>query len=155
MAQIVEELEVEHRIIDARLADFVAGLDDGQVHAERFRRSAGELRQHIYVEEKWLFPPLRETGMIPPVLVMLREHGELWGVLDEIDRALAASTPDQEALRGACDRLAEQLDAHNEKEEIIVYQAAAERLDPATQEAIVGALADEEMPDGWRCQLAR
>ena len=151
---IAEELEVEHRSIDARLADFVASLDAGEARAAAYRDSAGELRQHIYVEEQWLFPPLREIGLIPPVLVMLREHGELWGTLDEIDRLLDAASPDLDALRGACGRLGEQLDAHNQKEEAIIYRAASEQLDPQTQESVAMALADETMPDGWRCQLA-
>lgn len=154
MATIAEELEEEHHSIDARLADFVAGLDEGEVRADHFRDSAAELRRHIYVEELRLFPPLRETGMVPPVLVMLREHGELWGTLEAVERLLDYPTPDTSALRAECDRLAEQLDAHNQKEEVILYQAAVERLDPQTQEQVSIALVDEEMPAGWRCRLA-
>ena len=85
---------------------------------------------------------------------MLREHGELWGTLDEIDRLLDAATPETGALREACGRLGEQLDAHNQKEEAIIYRAAAEQLDPQTQESVAKALADEAMPDGWRSQHA-
>lgn len=151
---IAEELEVEHRSIDTRLADFVASLEEGEVRATSYRDSAGELRQHIYLEEQWLFPPLREIGLIPPVLVMLREHGELWGTLETIDRLLDAASPDLDALREAGGRLGEQLDAHNQKEEAIIYRAAVEQLDPQTQESVAMALADETMPARWRCQLA-
>ena len=73
---------------------------------------------------------------------------------DEIDRLLDGTSPDLDALRGACGRLGEQLDAHNQKEEAIIYRAASEQLDPQTQESVAMALADETMPDGWRCQLA-
>src|SRR5699024_2122810 len=89
-----------------------------------------------------------------PVLVMLREHGELWGTLETIDRLLDAASPDLDALREACGRLGEQLDAHNQKEEAIIYRAAVEQLDPQTQESVAMALADETMPARWRCQLA-
>jgi len=26
----------------------------------------------------FLFPPLRDAGMVAPVFVMLREHGQMW-----------------------------------------------------------------------------
>ena len=45
-------------------------------------RAMESLRRHIFLEEQLLFPPLREAGMIAPVLVMLREHGEIWQSLD-------------------------------------------------------------------------
>lgn len=147
----IADLESDHHSIDALLEEFVSGLEQG-VWAELFLEAARDLRLHIYVEELYLFPPLRAAGMLPPVLVMLREHGQMWTVLDEIQRTLAA--PDVAELRRLCDILTGMIGAHNDKEEAILYPAAAEVLDPQTQEDIANALVDETVPEGWRCEMA-
>ena len=148
---IARDLEAEHRSIDALLEQFVSGLDQ-EVRPGLFRDSSRELRQHIYVEEAHLFPPLRAAGIIPPVLVMLREHGQIWTVLDEIDAQL--DEPDPAELRRLCEMLTGMLGAHNDKEEAILYRAAVEVLDPVVQEQISNAMVDDTLPDGWRCEMA-
>ncbi|WP_068266088.1 hemerythrin domain-containing protein [Janibacter limosus] len=154
MSGVAQELVVEHHSIDERLADVVAGLDEGEVRAEAFRAAATELKHHIFVEEEHLFPPLRAAGMIPPVLVMLREHGEMWGVLEMIEGLLAAPSPDAAVLREACGRLMDQLDAHNLKEEQILYPAADQTLAPQDQESVSTALVDGDLPGDWRASMA-
>jgi hemerythrin-like domain-containing protein len=154
MTGVAHELEVEHRSIDERLEQFVAGLAKGEVQADAFRASAQELRHHIYVEEAYLFPPLKAAGMIPSVLVMLREHGEMWGVLEAIDRLLEQDEPDVAALRAECARLMQQLDAHNMKEEQILYPAADTTLSPADLEQVSTSLVDGDLPEGWRAEMA-
>jgi hypothetical protein len=77
-------LEHEHHEIDAGLEAFLAGLDCGQTRTQDLTHAVEALRRHIYLEEAFLFPPLRAAGLIPPVLVMLREHGEIWRTLDWI-----------------------------------------------------------------------
>lgn len=149
---IARDLKAEHRSIDALLEQFVSGLDE-EVRPGPFRDSARELRQHIYVEEAHLFPPLREAGIIPPVLVMLREHGQIWTVLDEIDAHLDDAS-DPAELRRLCEMLTGMLGAHNDKEEAILYRAAVEVLDPVVQEQISNAMVDDTLPDGWRCEMA-
>ncbi len=150
---IAEILEEEHHRIDGRLAAFVAGLDEGEVRAADFHACATELRRHIHVEEVHVFPPLRAAGMLAPVLVMLREHGLIWDTLEQIDRILASETPEAGALRRECERMPQQLEAHNMKEERILYPAADQALD-ADALASVHAALDEEMPPGWRCEMA-
>lgn len=154
MTGVAEDLVVEHHSIDDRLAEFVAGLEEGEVRTESFRASARELRHHIHVEEAHLFPPLRAAGMIPPVLVMLREHGEMWDVLDGIDRLLAQDEADVPALRAECARLVQQLEAHNLKEEQILYPAADTTLAPEDLERVSTSLVDGDLPDGWRAEMA-
>ena len=154
MSGVAKDLEVEHHSIDERLAEFVTGLDEGEVHPEVFRASARELQHHIYVEETHLFPPLRAVGMIPPVLVMLREHGEIWGVLDAVERLLADGQPDVASLRRECERLAAALEAHNLKEEQILYPAADESLATEDLEQVSISLVDGDLPQGWRAEMA-
>ncbi|WP_338749113.1 hemerythrin domain-containing protein [Janibacter alittae] len=154
MSGVAEDLKTQHDSIDERLAEFVAGLDEGEVRAGTFRASARELRHHIHVEEAHLFPPLRAAGMIPPVLVMLREHGEIWGTLDTVDGLLADDRPDVTSLRRECDRLTAQLAAHNLKEEQILYPAADESLATEELDQVATSLVDGDLPEGWRAEMA-
>ena len=85
-------LEREHQEIDAGLAAFVDGLDSDELRGAELDRAADALRRHIYLEEEFLFPPLRAAGMVPPVLVMLREHGEIWRTLEALELDVGPGT---------------------------------------------------------------
>ena len=85
-------LEREHQEIDAGLGAFVDGLDNGELLGAEFNRAADALRRHIYLEEEFLFPPLRAAGMLPPVLVMLREHGAIWRTLQGLELEVGPGT---------------------------------------------------------------
>src|SRR5579859_6461595 len=77
-------LEREHQEIDAGIAAFTACPGDPQPLA----RAIGALRRHIYLEEEFLFPLLGEAdpALRAPVFVMLREHAQIWAVLDALER---------------------------------------------------------------------
>lgn len=99
------------------------------------------LRRHIYLEEEFLFPPLREAGLVAPIFVMLREHGELWDTLEAIEAQLRAGGGDG-PLAASSETLLGQLERHNFKEESIVYPqadavltAGANKLDQEQQRA--------------------
>lgn len=141
MTSLSSALEREHREIDAHIEAHIASLDPAE------RSSAfTALRRHIYLEEEFLFPPLRDAGLVGPIFVMLREHGELWSAMDAIERL-----PEPESA-AACAGLLERLAAHNDKEEPIVYP----EVDKISQaEAVLAMLADSTMPDGWICEQAR
>src|SRR3546814_387339 len=81
-------LEREHREIDGGIEEFTANPAPGREQAEPLVRAMAGLRRHIYLEEEFLFPPLREAGMMMPIFVMLREHGELWNTMDAVDALL-------------------------------------------------------------------
>ena len=85
-------LEREHQEIDAGLEAFADGLESGELRGADLDRAADALRRHIYLEEEFLFPPLRAAGMVPPVLVMLREHGEIWRTLDALELEVGPGT---------------------------------------------------------------
>lgn len=143
-------LEREHRAIDGGIEEFTAGGDD----TEPLLRAMFGLRRHIYLEERFLFPPLREAGMMMPVMVMLREHGELWRAMDALDGMLTDGA-EHKILETACRDLLAQLDKHNSKEEPILYAQADAVLSPAAS-AELGAFIDEgRMPNGWICEGAR
>lgn len=142
-------LEREHREIDGGIEEYAAAPGDP---APLLRAMEG-LRRHIYLEEEFIFPPLREAGMMMPVFVMLREHGALWDAMAGLDELLAADT-DRDALGDACRELLSQLDAHNSKEEPIIYPQADARLTPEATARLHEFLAEGRMPAGWRCEQA-
>ncbi|WP_024794618.1 hemerythrin domain-containing protein [Tomitella biformata] len=135
-------LEREHQEIDAAIEAYAASLDPADLRA-----ALTALRRHIYLEEKYLFPPLRDGGLLGPIFVMLREHGELWAAMALIDARLAA---DEDAI-AACRDLLARLAAHNDKEEPIVYPEV-DKI--AHADAVLELLSGATMPDGWACERA-
>lgn len=145
-------LEREHHEIDAGIEDFTAGVAHGENRAESLTQAITALRRHIYLEEEFIFPTLRQSGLMAPIFVMLREHGELWRTLDAVQAALTeAADPAPVEL---CQQLLEQLDRHNTKEEPIIYPQADTALDPQAQSDLMTFLDSGAMPDGWTCQKA-
>jgi len=143
-------LEREHQEIDAGIAAFLSDPSATGSLTTAFT----SLRRHIYLEEEYLFPPLRAGGLMAPVLVMLREHGQLWVELDKIDRLLADGA-DGPQLRKPLQGLLQLLDRHNAKEEPIVYAAADQRLDAETAAEINQLVETSTLPAGWVCEQAR
>ena len=146
-------LEREHHEIDEGIARF--GLDElsGEERAESLRRAIGALRRHIFLEEEFLFPPMKADLAIP-MMVMLREHGEIWRSLDGIEAKLDGSASSEPALRRACQELLAQLDRHNSKEEPIFYGVADATLSEAQSSVLHDLIETGEMPADWVCRQA-
>jgi iron-sulfur cluster repair protein YtfE (RIC family) len=144
-------LEREHHEIDAGLDSLTRDGGSPDVHGAL--RAIAALRRHIYLEEEFLFPPLSGGNLVAPLFVMLREHGQLWRTLDELEAALRAST-DPAAVRECCSRLAVQLLHHNVKEERVIYPAADESLPPDIAARLRELLDTGVLPDGWVCAKA-
>lgn len=146
-------LEREHREIDGGIEAFLDALDAGTVRPEPLTAALEALRRHIYAEEVFLFPPVREAGLVMPIFVMLREHGELWKRIDTLCGLLTDGT-DTEQLRDTCRQLLDHLAQHNAKEEPIVYPHADSALPSHTSAELTRFLNTGSTPDGWVCQLA-
>lgn len=146
-------LEREHREIDEGIEAFSAGPADATRDRRVLARAIQALRRHIYLEEEFLFPPLRTAGLVAPVFVMLREHAQIWVTLDALERDLAAGVAtDGLAL---CHQLAVQIQHHNLKEERIIYPQADEVLTASASEQLRAFLDSGELPEGWVCEKAR
>jgi iron-sulfur cluster repair protein YtfE (RIC family) len=147
-------LEREHREIDAGIEAFTAGLAAGAPDPAPLRGAMAALRRHIYLEEELLFPPLRDAGMVAPIFVMLREHGQIWRTLDELDARLS-ERPEADGVLDSCTELLAQLEAHNAKEEPIIYPQADASLTGAAADGLAEFLGTGRMPDGWVATMAR
>ncbi|GAA5229945.1 hemerythrin domain-containing protein [Arthrobacter cryoconiti] len=151
-------LETEHRQIDGGIEAYLtalAGLDSPADLADPapLQSAIEGLRRHIYLEEEFLFPPLKAAGLMGPIFVMLREHGQLWTAMDHLDILLAdapaTGASATASLREACTALLALLDAHNSKEEPIIYTQADAILDAAASDDLLKFLAQGTTPDGW------
>lgn len=153
-------LTAEHEAIDAGLEAFVAQSEDGDVTqwAAPLQEAMRALRRHIYLEEEVAFPRLRKGPLMMPVLVMLREHGEIWRAMDELDALLAApdsqTEPARSALVAACHAMLALLDEHNAKEEPIIYPHLDTTLDWVAQAHLRELIEEGTLPEGWVCERA-
>jgi hypothetical protein len=144
-------LEEEHRAIDRDIEAFIAS---GGTAATALSTGIATLRRHIYLEEEILFPMLAPGGIQMPLFVMRREHGLMWPVMDVLEGGAAAGAGADvlvEETRG----LLLQLQAHNPKEESIVYAAAEETLDEGQRRTFTAAFGEARLPAGWVCEAAR
>jgi regulator of cell morphogenesis and NO signaling len=147
-------LEREHREIDAGIEAFTSGLAAGESQTESLTRAMEGLRRHIYLEEEFLFPPLRAAGMMAPIFVMLREHGEMWKTLDKLDAELSRGTAGA-AVAEVCRELEVQLETHNSKEEPILYPQADTVLTASASADLRAFLESGRTPEAWVCAGAR
>ena len=149
-----EVLEQDHHRIDGYFEVFAKSLrEDGQIDAEAFATGAAGLRHHIYVEEVLHFPAMKAGGLMGPVLVMLREHGQLWDRMDEIAGQLVAGAARSEIVP-VWKALEDGLEAHNDKEEKILYPAGDDLLTEDLGDEILTTLADPNIPEGWTCEMS-
>lgn len=144
----------EHRDIDSGIEEFVAGANAGELRREPLCAAMAALRRHIYLEETFLFPPLRAAGLMMPIMVMLREHGALWDAMDAIETALAEAMPERIGLLQQCRDLLAMLDQHNSKEEPVIYPRADLDLDEAVHDDLADFLHAGRTPEGWVCEAA-
>lgn len=157
---LAEVLIREHHAIDAGIEAFVAQSGSGgavREWAQPLIAAMEALRRHIYLEEVIVFPPIR-AGLMMPVMVMLREHGEIWRAMDDLDARLALDNADDEPIRSelvaGCQRMLELLEQHNMKEEPIIYPHVDTDLGHAARGHLREFLREGEMPDGWVCEKA-
>lgn len=139
----------QHRTIDAG----IQGVVDGSGKRETLAESLALLRLHLYVEEELLFQPLTETGLTMPVFVMKREHGQMWPLMQTLDRGAAGDAP-LEALLEPAKALFQLLQVHNPKEEQIVYTAADKLTQEQTDGPLIEALEAAQVPADWACAMA-
>jgi len=146
-------LEREHHEIDRGIEAFIEQLDGGGLQPEPLNAAMEALRRHIYLEETFLFPPVREAGLVMPIFVMLREHGELWRTLDVLADLLVDGA-NSEQLRDTCRQLLGHLEQHNSKEEPVIYPRADTDLPSQVSAELARFIETGRRPDGWVCQQA-
>lgn len=151
---LASALEREHQQIDQGIESFTSRSTAGD--ALSLSGAIQALRRHIYLEEEFLFPPLREGApkLSGTVLLMLREHGQLWDVLDQLEREVITDRNGEAALR-LCGQLVGQLSPHHLTEEQLLYAQADDLLARPAEVRLRGFLAYARLPEGWACEEAK
>jgi regulator of cell morphogenesis and NO signaling len=140
--------EQEHQIIDAALAAYRSAVTARSVDATvaaTLREALLALRRHIWLEEEHLFRPLAGTPVTAALLVMLREHAQIWATLDVLEARLDAGVSADESSRA----LEVQLRHHNLKEERVVYPAADQLLTDTVRASLRELVATGTAPEDW------
>lgn len=156
--RLSDALTREHRDIDSGIEEFLNDVDGGVVDPAPLLRALEALRRHIYLEEEFLFPPIRQAGVLMPVLVMVREHGILWRLMDTLTELMDNRDPNDDVdndVLSTCRELLAQLDQHNRKEEPIIYPHAETDLTEEASGGLVEFLQTGSTPQGWVCEAAR
>lgn len=140
----------QHRQLEAGLARCAQGGGP----REELAHLARLLRQHIYVEEAFLFPALESDErpwMLPALARMCEEHGEMWRHAERVRQQPAATAPE---LVATATRLARLLEVHDRKEEEAIYAAAARYEAGPDRPPFTELFATTDAPVGWRYRYA-
>lgn len=114
---------------------------------ECFKEFKFGLQRHIVWEESILFPLFeRKTGQTGPTDVMRAEHRRIGDRLEAIHQKVKLQDPDSDAPEA--DLLA-LLDAHNQKEENVLYPAI-DRLTSDEEKAAAFRAMDEVPAEAYR-----
>ncbi len=132
MQTISEFMTSDHHACDESFAAAEeAALADNWAEAETlFNNFHREMAKHFRMEENELFPELRRFGgPAGPVQVMLMEHTQMKGLIEQMSSTLARR--DAKGYGGLSETLLIVMQQHNLKEEQILYPMADHYL--ATQ----------------------
>jgi hemerythrin-like domain-containing protein len=145
----------EHHAIDAGIEEYVASTQpDPRLRAAPLLDAMTALRRHIYLEEEIVFPHLPRGPLMMPLMVMYREHGELWRRMDALAERLRSPEHPTDDVAATCRELLDLLDSHNSKEEPVIYPYMDSDLTQDEQHEVRRLLADGELPQGWVCKNA-
>lgn len=155
----------EHHDIDAGLEAFLASVEGssegpaGAPDIAALTTAVAALKRHIYLEEAFLFPAMKSAGLFAALLVMHREHGEIWRsmgrlvTLAEVNADGAAGAARDDVL-AECRALLAIIDKHNAKEEPIIYARADADLAGRQAEDLAEFIRTGTTPPGWVCRDA-
>jgi hemerythrin-like domain-containing protein len=87
-------------------------------------------------------------------MVMLREHGQMWPILDRLDQGLVEKVG-ADVLGVDCRELLALLQLHNPKEEQILYPELDRVVGEDTGADVHELLDAGQVPAGWTCQFLR
>lgn len=171
--QIAKALIKEHHDIDAgieqfleRMGEFNSDTHTGKLNtgtsSDRARESASSLlkafaalRRHIYLEEEFVFPALSDPSLAMAIMVMYREHGSIWRLMDRAEAQISDHATDQDQVIKTCEVMLSELERHNAKEEPIIYPHMDADLTEEQRRRLVQFLESGEMPKGWICREAQ
>src|SRR5690625_2686039 len=129
--------------------------DTARASTSSLLRAFAALRRHIYLEEEFVFPALTAPSLAVAIMVMYREHGSIWRLMDQAEDLISNRSTDQDQTITTCEVMLSELERHNAKEEPIIYPHTDADLTEEQQQRLVQFLESGEMPAGWVCREAQ
>lgn len=129
MTTIAEFMTTDHKACDEQfaVAETSALSNDWDDAAAAFNAFRDGMAHHFRMEEDVLFPTLKSAGgPSGPVHIMLMEHTQIRGLLEQM--AAAVAQKDAEEYGGLSETLLMVMQQHNNKEEQILYPIADQIL---------------------------
>lgn len=147
----------EHHEIDAAIEEYLADTtsSDPVRRTRPLLKAMEALRRHIYLEEEIVFPRLPEQELMMALMVMRREHGQLWRQMDDLAAILADPSAETAGIDAACTEILTLLEKHNSKEEPIIYPHMDASLTSEEQARIRWLFESGTLPEGWICDALR
>lgn len=155
---LAEAFTIEHNEIDAGIEKYLADTDstgDALLRARPLISAMEALRRHIYLEEEIVFPHLPAGPLMMALMVMRKEHGEIWRRMAELSQSFSTESADEERVEQLCQEILALLDRHNSKEEPVIYPHMDADLNGEEQRLIRELLEGATLPEGWVCQALR
>lgn len=143
----------DHHFIDEKFNAFAEAARLGKFARFQLEDGIARLRHHFWVEEEFVFPPMAHSHA-GPVSVMLRQHGEIWDLADELEQLLDQVNPDPAMALTLFSVFRQVMDAHNATEDSILYPITDDMLGEELSRVLLEALSTD-MPAGWRCAMAK
>lgn len=144
-------LKQDFALIERGIQDFLDRRGGLSAATQSLRESIATLRRHIYIEEEFLFPALRDAGEIGPVFAMSTEHHDLWSTLDQMELQLADGSPEA-VQQQTCQILMAEFDRHSSAEDPIVFGHAQDSLTSQEQATLRSFVENSVLPPSWVCR---
>lgn len=138
-----------HHRVEGYLIDFCEELERGRRKAEFLARASTDLYQHMFMEEQFLFPLLKER-LAAVVASLEEEHGRVLDLMEELHELLRRDA-DRETLQACTARLMGALSAHNTAEDLGIYPDLLALLGPSRAQILLLEVEKAEVPRGWMC----
>lgn len=124
MHEPISDLMTRDHVYCDELFAAAEGAPQGDAARAAWSDYVASMHRHFDAEEATLFPALERAagGSLPPVRVMLMEHGQMRELFAEIDAA--ASRGDWDEVSGLAQTLLVVMEQHNLKEQNVLYPMA-------------------------------
>ncbi len=142
-------LQHAHRRIEGWLIEFEEKLDEGLVELPLLESARAELRRHMYVEEKLVFPRA-EHKFKEVVALLLEGHGFIWDAAEKL-WSEAHRQQDIGSLKKSTQALARLLAIHSAEEDMGIYPDLLDLLGPAASAELLRSCSVATAPQDWVC----
>ncbi|MEO7067279.1 MAG: hemerythrin domain-containing protein [Rhodanobacter sp.] len=143
-------LAEQHRVMELG----ISGLVDGSGSRQELSEAVYLLRQHIYVEEAFLFPIIeQDQGRWMALSQMQSDHGDMWPHIESAIELLQAKAP-LDDLFTAAQAMLKLLETHDHREETAIYSVADRYVVDANHPSLESLFVASDIPPDWRCLRA-